>query len=149
MSVQVVEGFCGICAGDLGEHDGAARVGVDEVAQVVDFVVDDCPEVFFGVVLGVAVLVDIAFSPCLAMMASIVYLGDFIAVEFLGLHFGDVDIADETRRDVARKDDSRMISPQMACLMTYTSHLDRCRGQTSRGCVGKLEDRGANPCQKT
>ena len=52
MPVQVVEGFCGICAGDLGEHDGAAGVGVDEVAQVVDFVVDDGPEVFFGVVLG-------------------------------------------------------------------------------------------------
>lgn len=51
MSVQVVEGFCGVCAGDLGEDDGAARVGVDEVAQVVDFVVDDCPEVFFSVVL--------------------------------------------------------------------------------------------------
>jgi hypothetical protein len=57
MSVQVVEGFCGICAGDLGEHDGAAGVGVDEVGQVVDFVVDDCPEVFFGVVLGGWVLV--------------------------------------------------------------------------------------------
>jgi hypothetical protein len=57
MSVQVVEGFCGICAGDLGEDDGAAGVGVDEVGQVVDFVVDDCPEVFFGVVLGGWVLV--------------------------------------------------------------------------------------------
>jgi hypothetical protein len=37
-------------------------VGVDEVAQVVDFVVDDCPEVFFGVVLVVVgvMLVDVA-----------------------------------------------------------------------------------------
>jgi len=31
MAVQVVEGFCGICAGYLREDDGAARVGVDEV----------------------------------------------------------------------------------------------------------------------
>ena len=64
MSVQVVEGFCGIRAGDLREHDGAAGVGVDEVAQVVDFVVDDCPEVFFGVVLWRFVLVFIR-SCCL------------------------------------------------------------------------------------
>jgi hypothetical protein len=31
MAVQVVEGFCGICAGYLREDDGAAGVGVDEV----------------------------------------------------------------------------------------------------------------------
>jgi len=52
MSMQVVEGLCGIRPCDLREHDGAAGVRVDEIAQVVDFVVDDCPEVFFGVVLG-------------------------------------------------------------------------------------------------
>jgi hypothetical protein len=86
MSVQVVEGFCGICAGDLGEHDGAAGVGVDEVAQVVDFVVDDCPEVFFGVVLGELRLVIVMFF---TLSRGAVYLCDFIAVEFLGLHFGD------------------------------------------------------------
>jgi hypothetical protein len=35
----------------LGEDHGAAGVGVDEFAEVVDFVVDDDPEVFLGVVL--------------------------------------------------------------------------------------------------
>jgi hypothetical protein len=34
---------------------------------------------------------------------------------------------------------------KLACLMTYPRHLDRCRGQTSRGCMGKREDRGAGP----
>lgn len=42
-------------------------------------------------------------------------------------------------RDVDRWDDCTMASPRMPCLMTYTSHLDRCRGQTSRGCMGKLK----------
>jgi hypothetical protein len=36
---------------------------------------------------------------------------------------------------------------KLACLMTYPRHLDRCRGQTSRGCMSKREDRGAGPLQ--
>jgi hypothetical protein len=51
IAVEVVEGFRGVLAGDLGEDHGAAGVGVDEFAEVVDFVVDDDPEVFLGVVL--------------------------------------------------------------------------------------------------
>lgn len=138
MSVQVVEGFCGIRAGDLREHDGAAGVGVDEVAQVVDFVVDDCPEVFFGVVLAVVVLVDVTFSCCFCCQSSM-YLGDFVAVEFLGLHIGYVDLEEEMGENVDRRDerlDSTMVLPQTACLMTYPSHLLCYRGQTNRGCMG-------------
>lgn len=49
--MQVVECFCGVCASDLFQNNGAARMGVDEVSQVIDFVIDDSPKVFFGVVL--------------------------------------------------------------------------------------------------
>lgn len=51
MSVEVVEGFGCVLAGDLTEDDFAAWVCVDEVGDVVDFVVDDDPEVFLGGVL--------------------------------------------------------------------------------------------------
>lgn len=51
MAVEVVEGFGRVLAGDLTEDDFAAGVGVDEVGDVVDVVVDDEPEVFFGGVL--------------------------------------------------------------------------------------------------
>jgi hypothetical protein len=51
IAVQVVEGLGGVLTGDLGKDDGAAGVGVDEFAEVVDFVIDDDPEVFLSVVL--------------------------------------------------------------------------------------------------
>lgn len=55
MTVEVVEGVGCVLAGDLLEDDCAARVGVDEFGDVVDFVVDDEPEVFFcGVLLRVS-----------------------------------------------------------------------------------------------
>ena len=38
--MEVVEGFGCVLAGYLEQDDGAARVGVDEVGHVVDFVVD-------------------------------------------------------------------------------------------------------------
>ena len=40
MTVEVVECRSGVLAGDLLKNDRAARVGVDEVAKVVNFVVD-------------------------------------------------------------------------------------------------------------
>lgn len=52
MSVEIVEGLGRICASYLGEDDGAARVGVDEVGQIVYFVIDDCPDILLGVVLS-------------------------------------------------------------------------------------------------
>jgi hypothetical protein len=51
ISVQIVKGLGGILAGDLGEDDGSTGVGVDEFAEVVDFVIDDDPEILLGVVL--------------------------------------------------------------------------------------------------
>lgn len=51
MAVEVVEGFGCVLAGDLTEDDFTAGMGVDEFGDVVDFVVDDNPEVFFGGVL--------------------------------------------------------------------------------------------------
>jgi hypothetical protein len=51
IAVEVVEGFGGVLAGDLSEDDGTSGVGVDEFAEVVDFVVNDDPEIFLGVVL--------------------------------------------------------------------------------------------------
>ena len=50
--VEVVEGGGGVGAGDLDEHDGTAGVGVDEVGEVVDAVVDDAPEGVRAVVGG-------------------------------------------------------------------------------------------------
>jgi hypothetical protein len=127
-------------------------VGVDEVAQVVDFVVDDCPEVFFGVVLVVVVmLVDVWYVVfrCCFLLAKwfVAYLGDFIAVEFLGLHIGCVDLGEELGKNSDRRGDrldSTMVSPQTPCLMTYPSQLDCCRGRTSRGWI---DDRVADPCR--
>ena len=53
MAVEVVEGFGCVLAGDLTEDDFATGMCVDEVGDVVDFVVDDDPDVFFrGVLLG-------------------------------------------------------------------------------------------------
>lgn len=49
--MQVVEGLGGILAGDLTEDDFASRMSVDKVGEIVDFVVDDYPEVFGGIVL--------------------------------------------------------------------------------------------------
>lgn len=51
MAMKVVEGFGCVLAGDLTEDDFAAGVSVNEVGDVVDVVVDDEPEVFFGGVL--------------------------------------------------------------------------------------------------
>lgn len=49
--MEVVEGFGGILAGDLTEDNFASGVGVDEIGDIVDFVVDDDPEVFLRRVL--------------------------------------------------------------------------------------------------
>lgn len=51
LSVEIVEVGCRVLAGDLGEDDAAAWVGVQEVSQVIDAVVDDAPEGVLGVVL--------------------------------------------------------------------------------------------------
>jgi hypothetical protein len=51
LSVKVVEGLRGILSGNLAEDDFAAGVGVEEVGDIVDFVVDDDPEVLLGGVL--------------------------------------------------------------------------------------------------
>lgn len=51
LSVEIVEVGCRVLAGDLGEDDAAAWVGVEEVSQVIDAVVDDAPEGVLGVVL--------------------------------------------------------------------------------------------------
>ena len=42
--MKVVEGFGGIGACDLLEHNRAARVDVEKVGKVIDFVVDYAPE---------------------------------------------------------------------------------------------------------
>lgn len=52
VAVEVVECRRGVLACDLLQNDAATRVGVEEVCQVVDFVVDDTPDAVFGVVLG-------------------------------------------------------------------------------------------------
>jgi len=52
VAVGVVERGGGVGAGDLGQHDEAAGVGVEEVAEVVDVGVDYAPEVIGGVVSG-------------------------------------------------------------------------------------------------
>lgn len=52
VAVEVVEGRGGVLAGDLPEDALAAGVGVDEVGEVVDDVVDDAPERVFGGVLA-------------------------------------------------------------------------------------------------
>lgn len=51
VAMEVVEGFGGILACDLTENDFASWVGVDEIGYIVDFVVDDDPEVILGSVL--------------------------------------------------------------------------------------------------
>jgi len=50
LSVQVVEFRRGVLTRDLGEHDAAAGMRVDEVGEVVDAVVDDAPERVWSVV---------------------------------------------------------------------------------------------------
>ena len=52
LAVQVIEVDCGIFSGDLGEHHAATGVGVEEIGQVVDAVVDDAPHGVFGIALG-------------------------------------------------------------------------------------------------
>lgn len=52
VAVEVVEGRGGILAGDLAEDALAAGVGVDEVCEVVDDVVDHAPEGVFGGVVA-------------------------------------------------------------------------------------------------
>lgn len=51
MAVEIVEGFGCVLAGDLAEDDFTTGMGIDEVGDVVDVVIDDEPEVFFGGVL--------------------------------------------------------------------------------------------------
>lgn len=50
--MQVVEVGCCVFSCDLGEHDAAAWVGVEEVGEVVDAMVDYAPEGVLGGVLG-------------------------------------------------------------------------------------------------
>lgn len=52
LSVQVVEVDRGILASNLAKHDTPAGVGIDEIGQIIDFVVDDTPQGVFGGVLG-------------------------------------------------------------------------------------------------
>lgn len=52
VAVEVVEGRGGVLAGDLAEDALAAGVGVDEVCEVVDDVVDDAPEGVLGRVVA-------------------------------------------------------------------------------------------------
>ena len=49
--MEVVEGGRGVGASYLLKNDGAARVRVDEVCEVVDFVVNNAPEIVWLVVL--------------------------------------------------------------------------------------------------
>lgn len=49
--MEIVEGVCGVGAGDLFEDDGAAGVRIHKVGEVVNFVVDYAPEVV-GLVVG-------------------------------------------------------------------------------------------------
>lgn len=53
--MEVVEGFGGILTGDLTKDDFASGVGFEEIGDVVDFMVDDEPGVFFGSVLWQAI----------------------------------------------------------------------------------------------
>lgn len=48
LSVEVVEVDGGVLAGDLSEHDAPTGVGVNEIGEVIDFVVDDAPQGVFG-----------------------------------------------------------------------------------------------------
>lgn len=43
LPMQIVEGSCRISTSKLGEYDRTAGVGVDEVGQIVDLVVNDTP----------------------------------------------------------------------------------------------------------
>lgn len=49
--MEVVEGDGGVGASYLLENDRATGVGIDEIRQVVDFVIDNTPQVFGCVVL--------------------------------------------------------------------------------------------------
>lgn len=51
VTVQVVEGLCGVLASDLCEDDVAAGMCVEEVGQIVDLVVDNDPKIIFAGVL--------------------------------------------------------------------------------------------------
>lgn len=51
MSVEIVEGLGAVLTSYLGEDDVTAGVSIEEVGQVVNFVVDDYPEVVFCVML--------------------------------------------------------------------------------------------------
>ena len=49
--MEIVESFRRICTCYLSKYDRATRMGINEIGEVVDFVVDDSPDILLGVVL--------------------------------------------------------------------------------------------------
>lgn len=49
--MEVVEGLCSILACDLTQNDLSTRVGVYKIGHIVDFVIDNNPEIVLGSVL--------------------------------------------------------------------------------------------------
>ena len=43
LAMQIVEGTRRVCARKLRQNDRTARMGIDEVCKVVDFVIDNAP----------------------------------------------------------------------------------------------------------
>lgn len=86
--MQVVESLGGILTGDLTEDNLASRVSVDEIGEIVDFVVDDYPEVFGGVVLQQSRIVSsmsviLRCDGCSTLATSSRVMGPFMMAEAL------------------------------------------------------------------
>lgn len=49
--MEVVKGFCGILSSNLTQNDLTARMGVYEICNIIDLVINNDPEVILFVVL--------------------------------------------------------------------------------------------------